>query len=375
MKLSQHIADRNLTAGDVARKTNLSLDRVEQIVAGDEPSLAEIKRISKAIHVPLGNLLSNAVDSPEHAPYRVLLRRTIDQRAENIQSSLEVVAAQISDIMGIARGLQASLEWLNIFRGLVVRVENAEDFAAVFRRAFAQLDDKEPFPFLPQTLEELGVLVCYGRDAKIDGVSAIIDGRAVILLGRRTSKPRMLFTLAHEVGHLVARHDLRDNDFAQIDQWVGEIESVQVKAEEQFADAFAAAVLMPRKGFLITVQHIRDHYKAHGPLGDVEIMTLARFFSVSFEVAARRCEAFGLLEPRGARALYQAIVAQHKNPERRADELGLRARDPIVIETSSTLLTEATRLVGQEKLSAGRAAEILNVPVSQLFVANVKPSA
>ncbi|PPT45869.1 hypothetical protein XarbCFBP8147_20910 [Xanthomonas arboricola] len=372
MNLAQHIAGRNLTTGDVARKTSIPLSRVEKIVAGDEPSLAEVKKISRAIHVPIGNLLYDEAGYRAEPPYRVLLRRTLDQRDEDVESSLEIVSSQIADILDITRGLKKNIEWLSIFRGLLPRVEQAEEFSSIFRRAFAQLDDQEPFLFLPQTLEELGVLVCYGRDIKIDGVSAIIEGRAIILLGARTFKPRMLFTLAHEVGHLVARHDLRNQDFAQLDQHVGHIDGTQNKDEERFADAFAAAVLMPKKGFLISLQHIRQHYGAHGALGDIEIMTLARFFGVSFEVAARRCETFGLLEPSGARALYQAIVAKHKNPERRADELELQPRAPIVIETSSFLLAEACRRIQQEELSTGRAAELLNVPVSQLFAANVK---
>lgn len=375
MDIAQHIADRSLTVSDVARRANLPVSRVSEIVSGDEASLAEIRKISKAIRVPLSSI-GRPESTEDQSTSKLLLRQTIDQRARGMSSSLSIIGDQLNDILSVARTLPSSLNWLELFRGLTPDLENAENFAAIFRRAFAQLDDQVPFLSLATTLEELGVFVCYGKDPKVEGVSAIVEGHALILLAPRTFKARMLFTLAHEVGHLVARHDLLKTDFARLDEEVGgdreTAGSDEHRNEERFADAFAASLLMPRKGFLKALEAVRTHYRAKGPLGDVEILTTAIFFGVSFEVAARRCEGLGLLEPRGARAMYQKISDEHGNPEKRARELGLREREEIPISTSPRLLEAAAKLVEREELSAGKAAELLNVPISYLFAANSK---
>ena len=142
------------------------------------------------------------------------------------------------------------------------------------------------------------------------------------------------------------------------------------RADEKFADAFASCVLLPRHGVLRAMKAIRQEVKASGPLGDVEILWLSRFFNVSFEVAARRCEQLTLLPARGARALYQKLKDDFGNPERRADQLGLPQREEIEINPSPALLRAAAEKVRAGAMSIGRAAELLNVPVSALFVAN-----
>lgn len=375
MDIAQHIADRSLSVSDVARRANLPVSRIREIVSGDEATLAEIRKISKAIRVPL-NSIGRLESTDDQGTSKLLLRQTIDQRARGMTSSLSIIGDQLNDILSLARVLPSNLNWLELFRGLPPDLENAENFAAIFRRAFAQLDDQVPFQSLASTLEELGVFICYGRDPKVEGVSAIVEGQALILLAPRTFKPRMLFTLAHEVGHVVARHDLIKVNYAKLDEEVGGdrdvLGSVEHRNEERFADAFAASLIMPRKGFLKVLDAVRTHYRAKGPLGDVEILTAAIFFGVSFEVAARRCEGLGLLESRGARALYQKVSDEHGNPERRARELGLRDREEIQISTSPRLLEVAARLVEREELSVGKAAELLNVPISYLFAANSK---
>ena len=52
----------------------------------------------------------------------------------------------------------------------------------------------------------MGILVFVIRNSKIDGASAFIEGLPFVFVSERFA-PRMLFTLAHEIGHLVAHHD------------------------------------------------------------------------------------------------------------------------------------------------------------------------
>ncbi|MCR5883735.1 ImmA/IrrE family metallo-endopeptidase [Rhizobacter sp. J219] len=370
MNLGEHLASRKLAVDKVAAKAGLLPERLVQIAGGADASLAEMRAIAKSLRLPLETLL----DSEPAEPVKALFRHTLGQREVEASSEVEVVSAQVRDALTIGRGLPGNTAWLDLFRGMESKFEAAEEFAQLFRKAFAGLDDKEPFPNLPQVAHELGVFVLYSRDPAIEGVSAIVEGYALMVLGARAFKPRMLFTMAHEFGHLVAHHDDRASGYAHFDRQedFDGIPSTPRKHEEKFADAFGSALILPRHGVLLAVKAIREQLGAKGPLGDIEILWLAHLFHVSFEVAARRCEGLGLVPPRGARALYQKLQDEHKNPERRAADLGIPARPDIAVETSPALLQAAARKVRAGDISVGRAAELLNVPVSALFVANAE---
>ncbi|MGS0997109.1 ImmA/IrrE family metallo-endopeptidase [Rhodanobacter sp. UC4451_H18] len=368
--LAEHMSNRHLTINEVSRRTHLPIDRLSLIVSGADASLSEMKKISRALKVPLSTLLDFSQDE-EGERVQVLLRQTLGQRVDDIASSMAVISAQLRDILEVSSSLKRHDGWPDLFKGLSPAVDYAENFATIFRRAFASLDDQEPFPNLPQVVEELGVLLVFGRDPRVEGISAIVDNLAIILLAPRTFQPRMLFTLAHELGHLVARHDRIHDSFALMDDVVGGgYDRDAFKEGERFADAFASCLLMPAQGVYRTLSSVRDHFGAKGPLGDIEISVLARFFNVSFEVAARRCEYLDLLPHRGARALYQKISDDYGNPERRAEDLNLPPREEMLFQTSPRLIREGARLVREGRMSAGRAAELINVPISAIFSAN-----
>jgi len=368
--LAEHLSSRKLTWDSAAKKSGLSVDRLRAVAAGAEASLNEMRKIAAVLKLPLAAVVG---DTPAE-PIKLLFRQTIGQRTDAVSSSVEVVSAQIRDVLKLVKdaGVPQNTGWLDLFRGMDASIDSADRLASLFRRAFADLDDVDPFMELPRVLaEDLGVFVLFSRDPMAEGVSAIVDGYAFVVLAARSFAPRMLFTLAHELGHLVAHHDSREQGYVMLDI-DGELGGVRGprRDEEQFADAFASALVLPKQGVLLALKEFRRQLGATGALGDVEIMTLARFFGTSFEVAARRCEHLGLLPARGAQALYQQLTHAHGNPEKRAKELGLPEREQIDVATSSTLLSAAVKLVRAGELSIGRAAEMLNVPVTALFVAN-----
>lgn len=196
-----------------------------------------------------------------------------------------------------------------------------------------------------------------------------------MIIGPRTFKPRMLFTIAHELGHLVAHHEQRAQGYAHLDKEADWSRSPR-RAEEKFADAFASAILLPKHGVLSALKVVREHLGiSEQPLGAAEIAWIAHLFHVSFEVAARRFETFGLLPTSGARAFYQRLQDDFKNPEKFATDVGVPARQDLVIEATSALMQSAAAKVRSGKLSLGKAAELLNVPVSAIVVANSEISA
>jgi Zn-dependent protease with chaperone function len=73
---------------------------------------------------------------------------------------------------------------------------------------------------------------------KMDGLAAVVDGRPVIVVSRRdTSSARLLFVLAHELGHLVKRHV---TDGARVDD---QVEADGTDRIEQEANEVACELL------------------------------------------------------------------------------------------------------------------------------------
>lgn len=365
--IAAHLASKNLTVEKAAQKAGMTPERFEQVVGGAKATLGEMRGIAKALQVPVSSLMERAPAEP----IKMLFRQTLEQReAVEVASHVDVLSSQVRDALSIAHGLPSNLSWLDLFQGMEPGPDAAGSFAELFRKAFGGIDDLEPFPELAQILAEMGVLLLFSRDPSVEGVSAIVDGYAIVIIGPRTFKPRMLFTLAHELGHLVAHHDKRAKEYAHLDK-EADWSRAPVRAEEKFADAFASELLLPKHGVLSALKAVRGQLGiSQQPLGAVEIAWIAHIFHVSFEVAARRFETFGLLPKSGARAFYQRLQDDFKNPEKFAASVGVPARQDLVIETTPALMQSAAAKVRAGELSLGKAAELLNVPVSALVLAN-----
>jgi Zn-dependent peptidase ImmA (M78 family)/transcriptional regulator with XRE-family HTH domain len=367
--IAAHLASKQLTVEKAAKKAGMTPERFQQVAGGAKASLGEMRGIAKALQVPVSSLMERAPAEP----IKLLFRQTLEQReAVDVASHVDVLSSQIRDAASLAHGLPPNLAWLDLFRGMEPTLDAASDFAELFRKSFGQIDDLEPFPNLAEVLGEIGVLLLFSRDSNVEGVSAIVDGHSLMIVGPRTFKPRMLFTIAHELGHLVAHHDKRVKGYAHLDKKIDGLHAPR-RVEEKFADAFASALLLPKHGVLSALHAVREQLGiSQRPLGAIEIAWIAHLFHVSFEVAARRFETLGLLQPSGARAFYQRIEDDFKNPEKFAASVDIPPRPDISIQTSPALVQSAAAKVRAGELSLGKAAEMLNVPVSTLVVANAE---
>lgn len=368
ISIAEHLSSRQMTWDAAARKSGLSPERLRQVDSGAEPTLGEMRLIAKMLRVPLSAFTEQA--PPE--PIKMLFRQTLEQRDVAKQTSIELLSAQIRDVLAFASDLPTDLRWLDAFRGMDPRTAPAESFATVFRKLFSRTDALEPLQNLSQIAAELGIFILFCRDSTIEGVSAIVDNRAFIFVGARTFAPRMLFTLGHELGHLVAHHSRAGENFALFDSELdgNTIEGGSSRQDEKFADSFASSLLLPREGVIRFLRSVRSQLQSAGPLGDIEILCLARFYNLGFEVTARRCEQLGLLPRNGARALYQKLTDEFGNPEKRADALELPPRDQLRIDPSPVLLRHAVKKIRSGSMSMGKAAELLNMPATVLFAAH-----
>lgn len=147
-----------------------------------------------------------------------------------------------------------------------------------------------------EALELKGVLVFeldIGRD-DVRGFSAWDDHAPLIVMNRSAVSPEArCFTIAHELGHLVARQDAACVELttAADGAWI-----------ERWCEAFGAALLMPPSAVQALARRRRIG-PGEGDLDDVRAMM--REFRVSARAAARSLIDLGLAEP----SLYTLVLS------------------------------------------------------------------
>ncbi|GGD91306.1 hypothetical protein GCM10011515_08700 [Tsuneonella deserti] len=137
-------------------------------------------------------------------------------------------------------------------------------------------------------------------------------------------------------------------------------------------DAFASCLLLPDRGVAKALRMFKAHYNVQVPaISDFEILLLARFFGVSFDVAARRCEDLELI-PRGAGfALSGRLKKEYGSAEKRADQLGVPPRAPIALPALSRQLSASvSQALEGGNVSIGWITDRLGLSIAEVLAAN-----
>lgn len=121
------------------------------------------------------------------------------------------------------------------------------------------------------------------------------NGRnAYICVHRDHAEPRQRFTIAHEIGHFVLRHQFVGGEHVHVDKGNfisqrGPRSSAGVDPMEIEANQFAASLLMPSR-------MVRQLAGQQGlPLWDSDVSELAKIFKVSEQAMTIRLSTLGLL--------------------------------------------------------------------------------
>jgi Zn-dependent peptidase ImmA (M78 family) len=356
---SKGLSEKLIVASGIDR------NRLVELAAGAEPSMSEIRALARAFKIQPAELLTTTKQDQIDFLFRNTAAKSdavaVSKFSDRIAWSLDLLPDRIV----------AGPWWLGQFERGPDDLAAAERNATQFRRLFFNDDQVSPFLHLPAlSANSLGILVFILRVSGIDGASAIFGGIPFVFLGEQF-RPRMLFTLAHEIGHLIKHHEPGES-FAVVDL-LAERPRKRKSLMESYAHAFASSLLMPARGVAIALDQIRSLGKRTGqPIGDIELLLLSRIFGVSFYAAARRCEDLKLL-PRGAAAsLDQAIRKSFESPEKRAEALRLPERPDIEFpRVPEPLLTSVIERIRAGEISIGKASEALGFSISDLIEANV----
>lgn len=351
-----------LSPEEIASKSHLSSERIQAFLNGEDPTLADLRALSRGLKVPIRSFASESASKSELG---LLFRQTASQRPDR---GVEMAASFVEAALRLLPPRQSPPDWISRFRFAEETYAEAARIADEFRLLLMPNRIDDPLTDLPRLLVELGVILGRLETSRFEGASVIADGYPFVFVSPRFSG-RMLFTLAHEVGHLITHHH-KSNRAVTFDL-AGQIGGLgrHSSQAEYFVNAFASVLLLPASGVGKFLQQVRKSLRITNPaIGDIEILYLSRFYGVSFEVAARRCEDLQLLPSGGAKSLADHLRDQFGGPEKRAESLGLPQRASVHIpRVSENLLRVAAKKVEQGEVSVGWVTDRLNCSINDVY--------
>jgi len=353
-------ADRGLTQADLAKRAHVSRVALGKIERGEvTPRSDTLAELARALRVPLRDLVS-----------RVEPVSGIRFRAKKRVNNREQILVEVSAWLGAYNWLEAELGIHQPFalQKLMGTDQAPEDLARQARSAL-ELHPKEAIRDICGLLEDRGVKVLLLKKATdaFFGLSvAPKDGGPAIVVNtwERISVERWIFTVAHEVGHILLHQEAYDRSRDE-----------EEEREEREADRFASHFLMPDEGFDSEWEQTRGL-----PLL-IRVLKVKRIYRASYKTVLHRLVESG----REPKEVWRIFQVQHKRqfgktlrkvdePDRLvAGEFRLdwsRSGEPEGLSESDFVQDRLYGLVRtaleKDVISLGRAAEILRIPHDQV---------
>lgn len=360
LNLARLRADRGLSQADLGKKAHLSRVELGKIERGEvTPRADTISELARALGVSLRELVSR-VDPVSGVRFRA--KKRVNNR--------EQILAEVSTWLIAYNWLESELGDRQTFvLEKLLGSRLAPEKMASKARSLFELNQKEAIRDICGLLEEGGVKVLILKKATdaFFGLSvAPGDSSPAVVVNTwdRISVERWIFTVAHELGHILLHKGAYDRSRS------GEEES-----EEREADRFASHFLMPEAGFHSEWEQTR------GLSLLVRVLKVKRIYRVSYKTVLHR-----LVESqRESSEIWRTFQIQHKRQFgktlRKVDEPGRldasefrldwsRAGEPDGLSESDFVQDRLYALVrkGLEKqvISLGRAAEILRMSRSAM---------
>lgn len=348
--------ERGLSQAGLAKLAGLSKQGYQLIEAGSsEPRTATAVAIARALRVPLGDLL-RPVAKLEHVRFR-------SEEPLRTRAAVEArVSTWLSDYCELEELLGARREWKLPASMAVVR--DARRAAEAARDALG-LQASEVIRDPCGLLEDQGIKVGTVPFAttRFFGLSIGPGGggpAVVVNTWKRITVERWIFTLAHELGHLLLH--LGDYKVAERDENL---------EHEREADLFASNFLMPDAAF-------RKEWDEARGLDVVErVMKVKRMFRVSWRTVLHRAVAVGEAEAwerfrHGYKRQTGAELERTDEPQAMSPgdfRLTPSEREPRGLDENDFREDRLRRLVRdaveREIISLSRAAEILRISLSE----------
>lgn len=262
--------------------------------------------------------------------------------------------------------LDGQAKQLQVSANLADRVSVEQAATAIRELLCAPGELLDPICDLVSRLDKTGIArTIVMKDLEVEGAASTVDGYNLIIIASRSFKPRMLFTCAHELAHLVLGH-------IKPDRWIIDEDTIESfddeKEDERLCNVLASAILLPAQGVAKFLNLVRKQIKVRSDaISDTEILFLSRYFGTSFLAAAMRLEHLELLPTGSGFALEDAIRRDHQSAEAYAEALGLPPRNSIAIPALSLNIRKTfIDALSRGDISLGRAAETLGLSTIEM---------
>lgn len=359
--LQQQLSQRSVDLQALVQ-TGIAERRAEALLSGADPTISEVRNIAIAFDIPIRALITTS-SRPSGAEYKL---------RENFRSGGDA-DIEVFDLISRAEVLSEAMPEKSDRRTAISvtyeqkTFEFAEELAAFCRSDVLGVDFREPLVDLVDLIaNQTNARTLVIDQPHLEGSLVAHHDHFFIFLSTRPD-PRMRFTLAHELCHYLCDISPSGNS-AWFDEDVLHPTGSE-RRDELFANGFASALLLPPTGVGDALKTFRGAYRFTGnEISDVEIMLLARFFGVSFQVAARRLEDLKLLPEGGGQSLYQAVNKNFGSPEKFAERLGLPPRPAYNWSTCNDRVVSETRpAIESGSLSIGRLSEVVSLPIAHIL--------
>ena len=336
---------RGITQGGLAKKAKLSRIAYSNVENGKaNPRVNNLQQIADALGVGIQDLVT-PVPTVHFLRFRCKKLPTGHER--NIRDQIVAdVAFWLRDYSGLEEKL--SKQRPVMFKD--VKANNPREYAFKVRDAL-HLKNDEPINDICGLVEHAGVKI---KLVKSDlegffGLSAFDQsGSPAIVVNIREgiSVERQIFTVAHELGHIVMHRSSFNSDNTR-----------EPEREEKEADQFAGYFLMPQEAFEKSWQENKGLHWLQS------ILHIKRFYKISYQTVIYR-----LVEQGVDRKIWESFRNEYhkqygKSLKDRKEEP--RPLDPLdFLEDRLSALTQEA--LGKGLISVGRAAEILGISIEQM---------
>lgn len=199
---------------------------------------------------------------------------TIQGQAEQLCHLLQITSLDEKPSFGLAarranveeRLTSVQIAWASCARSLATQrpvVPYSQDrFEELAKRLAREVRSPDGFARIPEFFEACGVAVVYVEafpSSKIDGCSFLLDGRPVIALsGRGKRLDKVLFTLLHEVAHVLLGHLTGERVLIVDDPDTASAENSDEAAADDLAGKLALPTPLPPAPARIRAEWIRN---------------------------------------------------------------------------------------------------------------------
>jgi Zn-dependent peptidase ImmA (M78 family)/transcriptional regulator with XRE-family HTH domain len=329
---------------DAARISRVAYRNLEK--GNAEPRETTLRALAQALNTSIMDLLA-PVPKLKSLRFRANEKMSEQERAQSQQ-----VIVRTSNWLNDFNELESMMDNKSPNRLQSFRKGTNPENAAAKLRAELLSHDCDCAPDICELLEQAGVKIFLFNFhmTELSGLSiGEADGGPAIAIntGAKMSVERQLFSMAHELGHLVLHQDSYGKESDELPE-----------EQEREADAFAAAFLVPKNLFAKEWEENRGLHWVDA------VLKTKRHFKISYQSVIHQLIDLGKLDGTGAYKKFRADYKERYGKELhwKEEPCPLHAFD-LMEDRFATLVRDA---LDQELITVSRAAEILDVKIEEM---------